>query len=94
MKWLRKIFTAETPEVQAAAARAARRTAQQATRGVAATLALATAGTALASADWGAVALTAAGGVVTVVWASLDAYLGIVSADGVPAEYVAAGSTE
>lgn len=71
--------------VKIAAKRAALKTAAQASRGAGAAVVAAIGATVL-GVDWLLVAGIAGSGVVTVVWAGLDAYLDKIR-NGIPAEY-------
>lgn len=79
------IFTTEDAALHAAAVKAGLRTAAQAARGAGAALVTAI-GASLLGVDWIAVAALAGGSVISVTWAGVDAYLGMIS-KGVPAEY-------
>lgn len=79
------IFTSEDAALNAAAIKAGIRTAAQAARGAGAAVVVAI-GSTVVGVDWLVVGGIVGAGVVTTVWAGIDAYLGILS-KGVPAEY-------
>lgn len=79
------IFTTEDARLNAAAIKAGLRTAAQAARGAGAGL-VAAIGASVLGVDWLVVAGVAGASVVSVAWAGMDAYLGMIS-NGVPAEY-------
>lgn len=79
------VFRTEDKALQAAAIRAGLRTAAQAARGAGAAI-VASIGVSLAGVDWAVTAAVAGASAITVVWAGVDAYLGMVS-KGVPSEY-------
>jgi len=79
------IFTTDDKALHAAAVRAGIRTAAQSARGAGAAI-VASIGVSLLGVDWIVVAATAGASAVTVAWAGVDAYLGMIS-NGVPKEY-------
>ena len=79
------IFTSEDAALNAAAIKAGLRTAAQTARGAGAAV-IAAIGASVLGVDWLLVAGIAGSGVVTTVWAGVDAYLGMIS-KGVPSEY-------
>ncbi|WP_336647512.1 hypothetical protein [Microbacterium sp. MMO-10] len=76
--------------VKLAAKRAALKTAAQAARGAGAAV-VAAIGASVLGVDWVLVAGTAGAGLVTVVWAGVDAYLDKVN-NGIPVEYADAAA--
>lgn len=79
------IFTTDDAALNAAAVRAGIRTAAQAARGAGAAIVV-TIGASLIGVNWIVVGATAAASAITVTWAGVDAYLGMIS-NGVPKEY-------
>lgn len=79
------IFNTEDAALHAAAVKAGLRTAAQAARGAGAAI-VAAIGTTVIGVDWLIVGGVAGASVISVAWAGVDAYLGMIR-DGVPAEY-------
>lgn len=78
-------LSTEDAALHRAAVRAGLRTAAQSARGAGVAI-LGAIGTTVVGVEWGVVAGIAGASAITVAWAGLDAYLGVIE-KGVPAEY-------